>query len=158
MTCWPYRRRRPISKCRCRGSTSARETGGSQYERLVGIVEYPVKNSWYGLRKTGRCKSDRLYAGWIAERAGHWVKMVCSACGHSSWWTDRYGNRKCGVCHPQPAVPKAAQPPKKHTKWETKTWKTGWEILMNCRRFIGNLFFLWAMIGFPKMILPLGQD
>lgn len=26
----------------------------------------------------------------------------CYACGQIDWWMDKYGNRKCGTCHPQP--------------------------------------------------------
>ena len=28
----------------------------------------------------------------------------CWACRRSLWWKDRYGNKKCGICHP-PADP-----------------------------------------------------
>ena len=24
----------------------------------------------------------------------------CWACRRSLWWKDRYGNKKCGICHP----------------------------------------------------------
>jgi len=29
-------------------------------------------------------------------------KAACWACGQIHWWFDCYGNRKCGVCHPNP--------------------------------------------------------
>ena len=31
-------------------------------------------------------------------------KATCWACRRSLWWKDRYGNKKCGICHP-PADP-----------------------------------------------------
>lgn len=26
---------------------------------------------------------------------------VCPTCHRANWWTDRYGNRKCSICHPR---------------------------------------------------------
>ena len=28
---------------------------------------------------------------------------LCFACGQFNWWTDCYGNTKCGICHPNPS-------------------------------------------------------
>jgi hypothetical protein len=39
---------------------------------------------------------------WSDELLGDGPMDACPCCGRSMWWRDGYGNRKCGVCHPQP--------------------------------------------------------
>ncbi|MBT4497334.1 MAG: hypothetical protein HOC74_06415 [Gemmatimonadetes bacterium] len=38
---------------------------------------------------------------WVNELLGDGPMDTCFCCGRSSWWRDRHGNRKCGICHPQ---------------------------------------------------------
>lgn len=37
---------------------------------------------------------------WAHELFGTQPTDACQCCGQNHWWADRYGNKKCGVCHP----------------------------------------------------------
>ena len=47
---------------------------------------------------------------WADELLGDGWKDTCPCCGRSTWRRDSYGNRKCGVCHPQPRATEAVPP------------------------------------------------